>query len=717
MKLWRLRPMMKSITGRSGDWELVRSVSPENAEGWLARFQKDEPDSVFKLSKSKPRYLKNPEADIRKLVIKQYGKPSTVAEGYRADRKWYYKHGEPIEVGGKYVDAILNPAPEELVYGVVPWRQDGYYRLDQAIKTYKQRTAADKFADKHHGVVVRSFDKVTGKQWIRTGAKRNPYIPHKPYLLQHVIVIDRPDLRSPGMDKPAPGTTQLHEWRFDTQKEAVMEYNAMLQGDYDFGSEYVKTVALYKVEPGAGIGSPSTRVVRKRRQRGARGESFVDRYAANPADPDRIAFEYGVVENTNQKQGGWVPMIWKNGVLMYPSWSSIGWDKDEAFAIAKRDVHEEADRYSGDWDISIKERRENPSRRYDAGSPAVAKRLTNLAHDLGFDGIKGPRLTVKPEGGFGYRYVAYTDSGDGYASFYSEGEGKDQLPWHWQQYAKAAASTRLTDHDLRRFLTERISAAIRNSDDNNYITDKVNNILHREGMEEVPYWQVERVMKTLSWEEKRKPLRNPTTGMTAKGRRMEREIAKRGSAYAPSAVVYGKAKSKPGTGLVTKKWASEHGYPDPTRKNPVYSDEFQEGAARAFWSDLYITEVENLADEDPELYDELSPGPGGAWDDYIPEIPESAYKDAKRFENEVIRANNVSNIDFLIAVAAHADGVDPDQIDVDEFGYYLAMPALGHGVSWLDYHADFNLTLPHWEQSVDTHNDMFDFIEKEKAER
>ena len=48
---------------------------------------------------------------------------------------------------------------------------------------------------------------------------------------------------------------------------------------------------------------------------------------------------------------------------------------------------------------------------------------------------------------------------------------------------------------------------------------------------------------------------NPTTGMTAKGRRMHDAIKAGGGSYAPSAVVYGKAKASPGTGLVTKKWA------------------------------------------------------------------------------------------------------------------------------------------------------------------
>ncbi|MDX1421503.1 MAG: PcfJ domain-containing protein [Kiloniellales bacterium] len=67
---------------------------------------------------------------------------------------------------------------------------------------------------------------------------------------------------------------------------------------------------------------------------------------------------------------------------------------------------------------------------------------------------------------------------------------------------------------------------------------------------------------------------NPTTGMTAKGRRMERHVAKSGSAYAPSAVVY--AAAKRGTkGLVTREWAKKHGYPSPNPAVAMHPDLFE----------------------------------------------------------------------------------------------------------------------------------------------
>ncbi|MCK9530444.1 MAG: hypothetical protein M0R77_07775 [Gammaproteobacteria bacterium] len=36
-------------------WQLERECSKENAQAWLAVFQKDEPEIEFKLSKKKPK--------------------------------------------------------------------------------------------------------------------------------------------------------------------------------------------------------------------------------------------------------------------------------------------------------------------------------------------------------------------------------------------------------------------------------------------------------------------------------------------------------------------------------------------------------------------------------------------------------------------------------------------------------------------------------------
>lgn len=52
-------------------------------------------------------------------------------------------------------------------------------------------------------------------------------------------------------------------------------------------------------------------------------------------------------------------------------------------------------------------------------------------------------------------------------------------------------------------------------------------------------------------------------------------------------------------------------------------------------------------------------------------------------------------------MAAKADGMDP-YVDGFEyptdyarlFGHYVAMQSIGHGVSWFDEHAEFDLKLP-----------------------
>lgn len=40
-------------------WHLERECSMENAQGWLALFQKDEPEIEFKLAKKKPKICCN----------------------------------------------------------------------------------------------------------------------------------------------------------------------------------------------------------------------------------------------------------------------------------------------------------------------------------------------------------------------------------------------------------------------------------------------------------------------------------------------------------------------------------------------------------------------------------------------------------------------------------------------------------------------------------
>lgn len=151
------------------------------------------------------------------------------------------------------------------------------------------------------------------------------------------------------------------------------------------------------------------------------------------------------------------------------------------------------------------------------------------------------------------------------------------------------------------------------------------------------------------------------------------------------------------------------------RRNNPAGNEFQEGAARALWVDLYATQVAHLQEDGFEdLYNELAPGPNEDWMDYAPDTPEAAYTEARDFETALIKANKVSNLDAIIRRAASADGIE--DIDEENFGYYTMMPALGYGVSWFDDHGDFTLRLPSWEAGTDLHNAMYDYLQSLKGE-
>lgn len=142
------------------------------------------------------------------------------------------------------------------------------------------------------------------------------------------------------------------------------------------------------------------------------------------------------------------------------------------------------------------------------------------------------------------------------------------------------------------------------------------------------------------------------------------------------------------------------------------STEFQDGVASAIWADAFSTALDGLREDGySELARELGPGAGDDLMDVLPPVPQAAINDARAFEAAVIDANGV-DINTIIAWAQDADGVE--YIDDEEFGYYIAMPALGHGVSWFDDHGDFDIKLPHWEPSVYVQNEMYDWIEHEK---
>lgn len=159
----------------------------------------------------------------------------------------------------------------------------------------------------------------------------------------------------------------------------------------------------------------------------------------------------------------------------------------------------------------------------------------------------------------------------------------------------------------------------------------------------------------------------------------------------------------------------------PPRKNVgdgVFDDGVVEGAARALWADLYSTEVDALPEDGyDDLYDELRPGQGGDLMDVLPDLPDVARDDAKKFLAAVVDASGVRGVDELVERAASADGVDLDDFDEAELlGHYLMMQGLGHGVSWFDDHARFDVEIPPWMADVEVRNAMYDVMEALKSE-
>jgi len=134
----------------------------------------------------------------------------------------------------------------------------------------------------------------------------------------------------------------------------------------------------------------------------------------------------------------------------------------------------------------------------------------------------------------------------------------------------------------------------------------------------------------------------------------------------------------------------------------MFRDAWLDGAARAFFVSAYADHVEEGHSTDNELTDEEreertslpQPGGGGRWEDHAPETPPLAYALAGELWALLENLNSCS-VYVLAESAALADRVR--EIDPEEFGSDLAMQAMGHGVSWFDDHARFDLKVPHME--------------------
>lgn len=100
----------------------------------------------------------------------------------------------------------------------------------------------------------------------------------KRYRVEAPVRIDHPELRAPGQLRPPAGTIQRQDFTCLTYREAIALHREILLGEYDFGSEYVKAVAVFEVDPDDG---GIVRVVRKRLRRDERGTVWYDESVKN----------------------------------------------------------------------------------------------------------------------------------------------------------------------------------------------------------------------------------------------------------------------------------------------------------------------------------------------------------------------------------------------------------------------------------------------------
>lgn len=116
-----------------------------------------------------------------------------------------------------------------------------------------------------------------------------------------------------------------------------------------------------------------------------------------------------------------------------------------------------------------------------------------------------------------------------------------------------------------------------------------------------------------------------------------------------------------------------------------YDRDIFEGMARA----MYVSDWANRQEEKGiSLRGELM--------DQAPATSPDARAAAKVLTQDFLKANKVKSLTDLYAMALNA-GASGRKSDAGTFGHYLAMQAMGHGVSWFDDHPEFPLAVPSFE--------------------
>ncbi len=68
---------------------------------------------------------------------------------------------------------------------------------------------------------------------------------------------------------------------------------------------------------------------------------------------DKVKIRYCAVPNADERRGGFLPLVSVNGQQHSDTWGR-GLDKNVALRRAAVDAQNEADRYGGDWNVTVR---------------------------------------------------------------------------------------------------------------------------------------------------------------------------------------------------------------------------------------------------------------------------------------------------------------------------------------------------------------------------
>lgn len=125
--------------------------------------------------------------------------------------------------------------------------------------------------------------------------------------------------------------------------------------------------------------------------------------------------------------------------------------------------------------------------------------------------------------------------------------------------------------------------------------------------------------------------------------------------------------------------------------DPVVRKMILDAMARALFVEAWARNEE----EKPKFRERGYGGQGHQVDimDVAPRTSPAAMKSAKELAKDIEKQNGRSLTSlYTTAVAQEGHRKEPNPTD---FGHYLAMQAMGHGVSWWDDHPEFPMTVPH----------------------